>query len=326
MAEVHLPRSLVALFPGTPRRLEASGLTVAEVLADLDLRVPGLRNRIVDAGPVIRPHINVFVAGQRATLDSAVPADAIVHVIPAVSGGAREPRAGASMPTGAPPPLDDPRALTILTTEHWSLLSARALVYNEAFARAGMFLTFLSASLIALGLVATATGFSREFLLFAVALLALDLFIGLATLGRISSASQEDIRYLQGMARLRHAYHEVAPGVERYFVSSYHDDLAAVLAVYGRVNESAIGQVLHGFTTTPGMIGTICTAIAAVLTAISLLLLTGEVAVAVLGGVVAFGAILGAMIAFGAASVARFNSSLRAMFPTPERADDAGPR
>jgi molybdopterin converting factor small subunit len=77
----------VALFPGTPRRLEASGATVADVIADLDAQVPGIRNRIVDAGPMIRTHINVFVAGQRATLATAVPAGADVHVIPAVSGG-----------------------------------------------------------------------------------------------------------------------------------------------------------------------------------------------------------------------------------------------
>ena len=87
MAVVHLPRSLVALFPGTPRRLEAAGATVADVIADLDAQVPGLRNRIVDAGPLIRTHINVFVAGQRATLSTPVPAGADVHVIPAVSGG-----------------------------------------------------------------------------------------------------------------------------------------------------------------------------------------------------------------------------------------------
>lgn len=36
--------------------------------------------------------------------------------------------------------LDDPRAVQILTAEHGSLLSARSLAYNEAFARAGMFL------------------------------------------------------------------------------------------------------------------------------------------------------------------------------------------
>jgi molybdopterin synthase sulfur carrier subunit len=87
MAQVHLPRSLVALFPGAPRRLEARGATVAEVIADLDAQVPGIRNRLLDAGPTLRPHINVFVAGERATLDSPVPAGAVVHVIPAVSGG-----------------------------------------------------------------------------------------------------------------------------------------------------------------------------------------------------------------------------------------------
>jgi sulfur-carrier protein len=87
VADVHLPRSLVALFPGAPRRVAASGATVADVIADLDAQVPGIRNRLVDAGPVIRTHINVFVSGQRATLATAVPPGAVVHVIPAVSGG-----------------------------------------------------------------------------------------------------------------------------------------------------------------------------------------------------------------------------------------------
>jgi molybdopterin converting factor small subunit len=87
MAEVHLPRSLVALFPGTPRRLEVAGSTVAELIAALDAQVPGMRNRLLDSGPAIRTHLNVFVAGQRATLATAVPAGAVVHVIPAVSGG-----------------------------------------------------------------------------------------------------------------------------------------------------------------------------------------------------------------------------------------------
>ena len=87
MAEVRLPRSLAGLFPGTPTRLTASGDTVAEVIADLEAQVPGLRNRILDAGPSIRTHLNVFVAGERATLVTPVGADSVVHVIPAVSGG-----------------------------------------------------------------------------------------------------------------------------------------------------------------------------------------------------------------------------------------------
>lgn len=86
-AIVHLPRSLAALFPGAPRRLEARGSSVAEVIEDLERQVPGIRNRLLEAGPSIRTHLNVFVAGQRATLDTHVPSGVDVHVIPAVSGG-----------------------------------------------------------------------------------------------------------------------------------------------------------------------------------------------------------------------------------------------
>lgn len=84
---VHLPRSLVALFPGAERRYETSGTTVHEVIDELDRRVPGLRNRVLDAGPAIRSHINIYVAGERAGLDTVVPPGSAVHVIPAVSGG-----------------------------------------------------------------------------------------------------------------------------------------------------------------------------------------------------------------------------------------------
>ncbi len=86
-AVVHLPRALAALFPGTPRQLEAAGSTVAEVIADLDRQVPGLANRVLDAGPAIRTHLNVFVSGERASLGTPVPGGADVHIIPAVSGG-----------------------------------------------------------------------------------------------------------------------------------------------------------------------------------------------------------------------------------------------
>ena len=75
------------LFPGAARRVEARGATVAEVIADVDRQVPGLRNRVLDAGPSIRSHLNVFVAGERAGLQTPVPAGADVHIIPAVSGG-----------------------------------------------------------------------------------------------------------------------------------------------------------------------------------------------------------------------------------------------
>ena len=87
MATVVLPRSLVALFPGAERRCVVPGATVGEVIAGLDVRVPGMADRLLMAGPSIREHLNVFVDGERATLSSPVRAESVVHVIPAVSGG-----------------------------------------------------------------------------------------------------------------------------------------------------------------------------------------------------------------------------------------------
>ena len=45
--------------------------------------------------------------------------------------------------------LDDPRALEILTTEHWGLLSTRTLGYTEMFARATIYVASLYATLVA---------------------------------------------------------------------------------------------------------------------------------------------------------------------------------
>jgi molybdopterin synthase sulfur carrier subunit len=84
---VRLPRSLQALFPGCPAQLEARGATMLEVIADLDRQVPGLRNRILDAGPELRRHLNLFVDSEIADLTTPLHSGAAIRVVPAVSGG-----------------------------------------------------------------------------------------------------------------------------------------------------------------------------------------------------------------------------------------------
>ena len=84
---VILPRSLVSLIPGTRHATEVDATTVREAIDRLDELTPGLRNRLVDAGPVLRRHINVYVDREPATLDTQLRPGATVHVIPAVSGG-----------------------------------------------------------------------------------------------------------------------------------------------------------------------------------------------------------------------------------------------
>ena len=87
MAEVHLPPMLSPLFPGLPRQLEVEAATVDEAIARLNEQWPGLRDRLVEPGPALRPHINVYVDRERAALDTALEPRSRVDVIAAISGG-----------------------------------------------------------------------------------------------------------------------------------------------------------------------------------------------------------------------------------------------
>jgi sulfur-carrier protein len=87
MADVHLPPTLPPLFADLPRRLDVDAATVGEAIARLDDRWPGLRDRLCEPGPVLRPHINVFVDRERAALDTELAAGSRVDVIAAISGG-----------------------------------------------------------------------------------------------------------------------------------------------------------------------------------------------------------------------------------------------
>ncbi|MDQ6683469.1 MAG: hypothetical protein M3Y88_09400, partial [Chloroflexota bacterium] len=114
--------------------------------------------------------------------------------------------------------------LQILSTEHWSLLASRSLAWNESFSRAGMFLSTLSGSIVALALVAQATGFSEGFRLFGLVILPVVLFVGIGTVLRMGLANYHDALCVVGMNRIRAAYLEIAPDLDRYFVMGSTDD------------------------------------------------------------------------------------------------------
>jgi molybdopterin converting factor small subunit len=65
----------------------AAGDTVAEVLADLDARYPGIRFRMIDEQGRIRQHIRIFVNTEPASLAARVERSDVVHLICALSGG-----------------------------------------------------------------------------------------------------------------------------------------------------------------------------------------------------------------------------------------------
>ena len=186
------------------------------------------------------------------------------------TAGAPAPAAQAR--EAAPDPEITPAIrLQILSTEHWSLLATRSMSWNEAFNRSGMFLSLLSGAVVALALVAQATGFGEGFTLFALLLLPVVLFVGLATYVRLVEINEEDARWVAGMNVLRHAYLEEVPELQRYFITGTTDDKVGVMKTFGAT--PGPGTFTHQFVTTPGMLAVVDAVLAGVLAGVVAMIL-----------------------------------------------------
>lgn len=68
--------------------VQAAGATVAQALADLDVRYPGLSFRVIDEQGRIRQHMRVFVDGERCRdIADPVRPGGEVHIFGALTGG-----------------------------------------------------------------------------------------------------------------------------------------------------------------------------------------------------------------------------------------------
>jgi hypothetical protein len=120
-------------------------------------------------------------------------------------------------------------AAQILTTEHWSLLGTRTLIWSEALSRAAVFLTVLSASIISIALLADATGFGPQTTMLALVLLPVVFLLGLLAYARLVQINVEEFQLVLAMNRLRQAYLKLEPGVAPYFTTGFHDDERGIL-------------------------------------------------------------------------------------------------
>jgi hypothetical protein len=135
-------------------------------------------------------------------------------------------------PVPPPPDPSAPLKAQLLATEHWSLLATRSQTQSEVLVRITMLLTFVSAVLVSLALIGQATDFDGSFRLVAVTLLAIATAIAALTQVRVTNVAMEDLALVLAMNRLRAAYAELVPGIERDFFASTHDDLAGVSQTY----------------------------------------------------------------------------------------------
>jgi hypothetical protein len=153
----------------------------------------------------------------------------------------------------------------MLTAEYSSLQSTRSLVYNEAFTRGAMFLSFVSMSLVGLALIAQTLAPGSSPLVVAIVVLALDLVVGLTTYGRIIRANYEDYLAIQAMARIRYAYAEIAPVALPYLSGGVSDDMAGVMATYGSPPVRGLPALAYQLTTSSTLVALVDAVLAAVL-------------------------------------------------------------
>jgi hypothetical protein len=206
----------------------------------------------------------------------------------------RAPAPGAEGAPAAPSPASDhpfgPDGAAILATEHWSLLGSRSLLWNEAISRATVFLSVLSAAIVALALLADATGFGSQTTTLALVLLPVVLLLGIAAHSRLVEINREEVELVLAMNRLRRAYLEIAPALEPYFTTGHHDDERGLAASYlladrGGPRLRRWGQFL---VNTPTIVATVDAAVAAAIVVLVVWAAEAATTVAVAVGAGAF--------------------------------------
>ena len=180
-------------------------------------------------------------------------------------------------------------AVSFVSTEHFTLQSARAATIAESTGRANMFLAAVSGGLVALGLVATASRLGAAFYGFGLVLLPTLAFVGFVTFERALQTSMEDTEYARRIALLRRYYFEQAPEIVPYLLS---DSRAERLHM-----QRVPGDRWQGYRTVAGMIAVITAVLAGSTAALAaLLILDHSLAAAVIAGAVVALPVLIAMI------------------------------
>jgi hypothetical protein len=203
-------------------------------------------------------------------------------------------------------------AVTIMTTEHFNLQTARAATISESNGRTNVFLGSVSAGLVAL---AFAGQTSRDTLLtFGLVLFPVLSFLGLVTFERVLQCSIEDTLYVQRINRVRRFYHQAAPGLSGYLaVAAPTDDVGVLLALDGYLRSR--WQVLFSAV---GMVGVINSV---------LLGAVGGFAVAAIVGGALWPSILAAAVVFAISVVVHQRYQLHARYRKPfPFADESRPR
>jgi len=117
------------------------------------------------------------------------------------------------------------RILQFLTTEHFTLQTAKSAIVAESNGRAALYLSFVSSAVVALAFVGQVSKVGTTFLVFGLALFLPLFFLGIATFTRLYETATESMMHARRINRIRHYYVEIAPEMAPYFAHRTHDDM-----------------------------------------------------------------------------------------------------
>ena len=111
---------------------------------------------------------------------------------------------------------NSPMVVTVMTTEHFVLQTARSAGITETVGRAAIYLAAVSSGLIALAFVGQLSRLGDAFYVFGLVLLPTLAFVGVATFERAVRNGVEDVQMAGRINRIRQFYFDAAPQVARY--------------------------------------------------------------------------------------------------------------
>jgi hypothetical protein len=160
------------------------------------------------------------------------------------------PQAALAAPSTPPqPPSEDPepqrQLLQALTTEHFTLQTARSATIADSNGRSALYLATVSSAVVALAFIGQVAHLGQAFYLFALALLPALVLLGVLTYLRLVQTAVEDLFYARAINRIRRHYVDLDPDGGRWFVLCGFDDPAGVMAAMGLSAPGAMHSRWH---------------------------------------------------------------------------------
>jgi hypothetical protein len=172
-----------------------------------------------------------------------------------------------------------------------------------------MFLSTLSGAIVALALVGPATDFGEGFRIFALVILPVVLLVGIGTNLRLGMSNFHDAVCVTGMNRIRAAYLEVVPDVERYLVMGATDDDRGILMTMAIPPRTSTAALM--LASTPLLVSTLNAILAGGIAALAAIQLGASTGITVLVALLFFVGALAAWTWYGSREIAKARAERR---------------